>query len=150
MTSATEVLNNGKVLIKKRMKLTAIRGRLCRNTSATTSPPTLTTTNISRSQLEQRQQGKARRNCLESFGMPPYHTDQKALLNHRDTTTTKACRQNIRNLDVTKCAVGHAANSDTSRMNVLVGDVHRTINHHIDCIDNGPLDTRYWEHESGD
>ena len=51
---------------------------------------------------------------------------------------------------MTKCDVGHVANSDTSRMNVLVGDVHRTINHHSDCIDNGTLDTRYWEHESGD
>ena len=84
------------------------------------------------------------------FRNAPYHTEQKGLLNHRDTTTTKACRQNIRNLDVTKYAVGHAANSDTSRMNVLVGDVHRTINHHSDRIDNGTLDTRYWEHESGD
>ena len=78
--------------------------------------------------------------------MPPYHTAQTGLLNHQH----QSLPQNIRKLDVTKCNVGHAANSDTSRMNVLVGDVHRAINHHSDCIDNETFDTRYWEHESGD
>ena len=98
VANATEVLNNGKVLIKKRMKLIRLADR---NTWATVqgyvsddlASDTDDDKHIQKSiRAAAARKGKAKlprkfRNTPPP--PPPYHTEQKDLLNHRDTTTDK-------------------------------------------------------------
>ena len=85
--------------------------------------------------------------------MPPYLTDRKGFPHREIDTDPTSPLRNLPNLVAKKLDVGPVANSDILTTNVIPITrelLLRTDFQDSEFIDEQSMDSRFWEHESGD